>query len=108
MNGRMYDTPEMKAALRRADRRAKRAWELVRDEGPKPRVDVEALRGSITAIEYQLRLMRETLKRSGIEVEPTAVGNIECQPDPQPEIVTKYVREVLALQQAPGLMQSLE
>lgn len=72
MNGRMYDTPEMKAALRRADRRAKRAWELVRDEGPKPRVDVEGLRGSIQAIEYQLRLMRELLKKSGIDVPDAA------------------------------------
>lgn len=115
MNGRMYDTPEMKAALRRADRRAKRAWELVRDEGPRPRVDVEALRGSIQAIEYQLRLMRETLKRSGVEV--VTLGTDLCAdgivvddpikpPDAQSVNVDKYVREILAPIQAPGLFES--
>lgn len=64
MNGRMRDTAEMKVALRRADRRAKRAWELVRDEGPAPHVDVDALRGAIASAEHALKLARELLKQS--------------------------------------------
>lgn len=65
MNGRMRDTAEMKAALRRADRRAKRAWELIRDESPEPRLDVEAVRGAIQSAEHALKLARELLKVNG-------------------------------------------
>jgi len=117
MNGRMYDTPEMKAALRRADRRAKRAWELVRDEGPRPRVDVEALRGSIQAIEYQLRVMRETLKRAGVDDVATVAGPcadrivVDDPPRPrdvQAEVTDKYVRSVLAYAEAPGAFESAQ
>lgn len=84
MKGRMRDTAEMKAALRRADRRAKRAWELVRDEGPAPHIDVAALRGAISVVDRQLKLMRELLKQHGL-----------VMLDPQPEITDRFVREVL-------------
>lgn len=113
MKGRMRDTAEMKAALRRADRRAKRAWELVRDEGPAPRVDIDALRGAISAAERQLKLMRELMKKTVADGQ--IAGDADSHPnckcvltpavqtiDPQPEVTNEYLRTVMAEQQAPG------
>lgn len=113
MKGRMRDTAEMKAALRRADRRAKRAWELVRDEGPAPHVDVDALRGAISVVERQLKMMRELMKKVAtgdhIAADPTQHPNCRCvltpaisAIDPQPEVTDEFVRTVMAEHQAPG------
>ena len=113
MKGRMRDTAEMRAALRRADRRAKRAWELVRDEGPSPHVDVDALRGAISVVERQLKMMRELMKRvvSDGQIAGDAASHPNCRCvllpavpaiDPQPEVTDEFVRTVMAEQQAPG------
>jgi|SRR5579859_761303 len=57
LHGEIRDTPAMKAALARADARARRAWGLVKDE-PGPAVDVELVLASVERVERELAVLK--------------------------------------------------
>lgn len=60
--GEIRDTPAMRAALARADARAKRAWGLVKLDAA-PAVDVELVLASVERVEQELAMLRELVRR---------------------------------------------
>jgi|SRR5579859_3191649 len=61
LHGEIRDTPAMKAALARADARARRAWAMVKDE-PGPAVDVELVLTSVERVERELAVLKSLVR----------------------------------------------
>ena len=62
LSGKMKDTPAMKAALRRADKRAERAWRNV-NAAPQQHVDEAALTVVVEELECILKYLKSLLTR---------------------------------------------
>lgn len=62
LNGEIRDTPAMKAALRRAEQRAKRAWLNVK-AAPQEAIDEAAVRALVDEMERTLKFARSLLPK---------------------------------------------
>jgi|SRR5579859_6153432 len=70
LRGEIADTPAMKAALARADARAKRAWSMVRADNGSPGVDGEVALAGVERLERELAVLKDILKAKCSHVGP--------------------------------------
>lgn len=59
--GEIRDTPAMRAALARADTRARRAWFSTKDDGPA--IDADLVLAAIGALERELETLKSLVRR---------------------------------------------
>lgn len=61
LHGDIADTPAMRAALARADARAKRAWFSIKEDGPA--IDADLVAAGIEALERELTALKSLVRR---------------------------------------------